>query len=89
MMILIPFLMAVVPGIVILLITWWFKKQEFSLFVRSTPGILSIISAMVLFYIGFVGIRGFEGAAYGFVAFFLVLFSIASFIMAKRNSAAR
>lgn len=80
-MILVPFLMAVVPGIVILVVTWWFKKMNLSLFVRTIPGILTVIAAIILFYIGFVNIRGFEGAAYGILASFLVVFAIASFIM--------
>ena len=62
MMILAPFLMAVLPGIVILLCTWWFKKMNLPLFVQSIPGILTVIAAIIMFYIGFVNIRGFEGA---------------------------
>ncbi len=89
MMILAPFLMAVVPGIVILLVTWWFKKMNLSLFVRIIPGILTVIAAIILFYIGFVNIRGFEGAAYGILAFFLVVFGIASFVMAKKGIEAK
>ncbi|TDV96879.1 YesK family protein [Pseudobacillus badius] len=82
-MILLPFLVAVVIGIVVLLVTWWFKKMNFSLFVRLIPGVLTIAAAVILFYIGFVNSRGFEGAAYGILAFFLMIFAIASFVMAK------
>jgi len=38
-----------------------------------------------MFYIGFVNIRGFEGAAYGILAFFLIVFAIVSFVMAKKG----
>ncbi|MEV9639562.1 hypothetical protein ABZ756_02540 [Mammaliicoccus sciuri] len=85
MMILAPFLTAVILGSIILLITWWFKKMHFSLFVQTLPGILTAITAIVLFYIGFVNIKGFEGAAYGFLAFFLISFAAISFEMAKKN----
>lgn len=76
-------LLPVVVGIVVLLVTWWFRKMNFSLFVRMIPGVLTIATAVILFYIGFVNIRGFEGAAYGILAFFLMIFAIASFVMAK------
>ncbi|MGE8082158.1 YesK family protein [Peribacillus loiseleuriae] len=86
MMILGPFLMAIVPGIIILLLTWWFSKINLSLFVRIIPGILTVIAAIILFYIGFVKIRGFEGAGYGILAFFLIIFAIISFVMANKGS---
>ncbi|ALX50522.1 hypothetical protein AOX59_02865 [Lentibacillus amyloliquefaciens] len=77
--------MSLIPGVVILLVTWWFKKMNFSLFVRIIPGVLTVIAAIILFYIGFVNIRGFEGAAYGILAFFLVIFAIISFLLAKKK----
>ncbi|WP_237049360.1 YesK family protein [Lentibacillus amyloliquefaciens] len=80
-----PLLMSLIPGVVILLVTWWFKKMNFSLFVRIIPGVLTVIAAIILFYIGFVNIRGFEGAAYGILAFFLVIFAIISFLLAKKK----
>jgi len=80
-----PLLMSLIPGIVILLVTWWFKRMNFSLFVRIIPGVLTVIAALILFYIGFVNIRGFEGGAYGILAFFLVIFAIISFIIAKKG----
>ncbi|MDQ0208613.1 membrane associated rhomboid family serine protease [Alkalicoccobacillus murimartini] len=78
-----PLLIALIPGIVIVLVTWWFKKKGFSMFIRLIPGILAVISAFVLFYIGFVNIRGFEGAAYGILALFLIVFSIVSLVIAR------
>ncbi|WP_163580533.1 YesK family protein [Gracilibacillus saliphilus] len=81
MMLLGPFLIALIPGLIILALTWWFSKKGFPLSVRLLPGIITIIAAVVLFYIGFVNIRGFEGAAYGFLGFFLGMFSIVSFVL--------
>jgi len=89
MMILAPFLMAVLPGIVILLCAWWFNKMNLPLIVRTIPGILTVIAAIIVFYIGFVNIRGFEGAVYGILAFFLLLFAIVSFVMAKKRVKAK
>ncbi|ADE72412.1 hypothetical protein BMQ_pBM50073 (plasmid) [Priestia megaterium QM B1551] len=48
------------------------------------PAILTVIAAIVLFYIGYVEVRGFEGAAYLFLSVFLILFAIISFVMAKK-----
>lgn len=78
-----PLLMSLIPGIVVLLVTWWFRRMNFSLLVRMIPGMLTTIATIILFYIGFVYIRGFEGAAYGILALFLVIFTIISFIIAK------
>ncbi|MEJ9230831.1 hypothetical protein LAV79_15360 [Peribacillus butanolivorans] len=89
MMIFEPFFVAIVIGVIILLVTWWFKKINLPLFVRIVPGVLTVIVAIILFYIGFVNIRGFEGAAYGFLSVFLICFGILSFIMAKKPSKAR
>ncbi|WP_308430715.1 hypothetical protein [Lentibacillus kapialis] len=79
-----PLLVSILPGIVVLLLIWWLRKWNLPLLARMTPGILAIIAAVVLFYIGFVNIRGFEGGAYGILAFFLMCFAIVSLIMAKQ-----
>lgn len=81
-----PFLISVIPGFVILLVTWWFRRMNFPMSAQMIPGITTVIAAIVLFYIGFVNIRGFEGAAYGILAFFLVIFAVISFIIAKGTS---
>ncbi|KIL72333.1 hypothetical protein [Bacillus badius] len=88
-MILFPFLLAVVPGIAVLWMTWWFSKMNLSLFVRTIPGALTVIAAVILFYIGFVHSRGFEGAAYGILAIFLIIFAISSFFIAKKTVEAK
>lgn len=80
-----PLLMSLIPGFVILLVTWWFRRMDFPVSRQIIPGILTVIAAIVLFYIGFVNIRGFEGAAYGIFAFFLVIFAVISFIIAKKT----
>lgn len=86
MMLSMPFLIALIPGIVIILVTWWFKRMNFSLIVRIIPGTLLVIVGIILFYIGFVKIRGFEGAAYGILGIYLVFFAIISFIIAKKDT---
>lgn len=77
-----PLLMSLIPGIVLLLVSWWFKRMNFSLLIRLIPGVITVIAAIILFYIGFVNIRGFEGAAYGILAFFLLIFAQISVVMA-------
>lgn len=89
MMLLAPFLIALIPGIIILLLTWWFKKKNFSLSVRIVPGIIGVVGAIVLFYIGFVNVRGFEGAGYGLLSVFLIIFAFIAMAMAKKPSETR
>lgn len=81
-----PFLMALIPGIIVLTLTWWFSKKGFSLFVKMLPGILLVIAAIIVLYIGFVKIRGFEGGAYGILGFFLIIFAIISFAIGKKDT---
>ncbi|MEH7141670.1 hypothetical protein ABET11_28320 [Priestia megaterium] len=84
MMIGIPLLIGLVPGLIVLLLTWLFRRMKWRLPVRMIPAILTVIASIVLFYIGYVEVRGFEGAAYLFLAVFLILFAGISFVMAKK-----
>jgi ABC-type nickel/cobalt efflux system permease component RcnA len=84
MMIGVPLLIAIIPGVIILLLTWLFRRMKWGITVRMIPAILTVIAAIVLFYIGYVKVRGFEGAAYLFLSVFLILFAIISFVMAKK-----
>lgn len=83
-MFLVPLLMALLPGVIIVLLTWWLSKKNFPFLIKMLPGIITIIAATILFYIGFVNIRGFEGATYGILSFFLIIFSIVSFFIGKK-----
>lgn len=87
MMILGPFLIALIPGIILMVVTWWFGKKGYPLFVRMLPGTLLSISAVIIIYISFVSIRGFEGVAYGILSFFLIIFAIISFFIGKKVTA--
>ncbi|MEK3886325.1 YesK family protein [Bacillus sp. FSL K6-3431] len=78
-----PLLIAIVLGVIILLLTSLFKKKNFSKPIRMIPAILSIIAAIILVYIAFVNIRGFEGVAYGILAFFLICIAIISFAISN------
>ncbi|MEN3156379.1 hypothetical protein [Priestia aryabhattai] len=84
MMIGIPLLIGIVPGLIVLLLTWLFRRMKWRLTVRMIPAILTVIASIILFYIGYVEVRGFEGAAYLFLAIFLILFAIISFVIAKK-----
>ncbi|WP_416150092.1 hypothetical protein ACM26V_03590 [Salipaludibacillus sp. HK11] len=85
MMLLAPFLTAFILGIIILMLTYWFSKKGFSLFIRMLPGIIAIIGAVILFYIGFVDIRGFEGGTLGLLGFLIAIFSIIAFVIGKND----
>ncbi|MDO7485032.1 YesK family protein [Peribacillus frigoritolerans] len=69
----------------VILLAWWLRKLHLSLFVRLLPGILTFITSIILVYIGFVNIRGFEGAGYGILAFLLLPFAIVASIIASKN----
>ena len=84
MMIGIPLLIGLVPGLIVLLLTWLFRRMKWGITVRMIPASLTVIASIVLFYIGYVEVRGFEGAAYLFLAVFLILFAVISFVMAKK-----
>ncbi|PEE42680.1 hypothetical protein COM71_29185 [Priestia megaterium] len=84
MMIGIPLLIGLVPGLIVLLLTWLFRRMKWGITVRMIPAISTVIASIVLFYIGYVEVRGFEGAAYLFLAVFLILFAVISFVMAKK-----
>ncbi|MQR86872.1 hypothetical protein GFV16_13210 [Bacillus megaterium] len=84
MMIGVPLLIGLVPGLIVLLLTWLFRRMKWRLPVRMIPAILTVIASIILFYIGYVEVRGFEGAAYLFLAVFLILFAAISFVMAKK-----
>lgn len=84
MMIGIPLLIGIVPGLIVLLLTWLFRRMKWRLTVRMIPATLTVIASIILFYIGYVEVRGFEGAAYLFLAVFLILFAIISFVIAKK-----
>jgi hypothetical protein len=81
MMLLVPILTALIPGIIILTLTWLLNKKGLSLYVRMFPGVLAMIAALIIFYVGFVTVRGFEGGAYGILSFILFIFSIISLFM--------
>ncbi|MEH7330000.1 hypothetical protein CN330_19590 [Priestia megaterium] len=79
-----PLLIALLPGILVILVTWLFRKIKWNKFIRMIPSMLTVMAAAVLFYIGYVEIRGFEGAGYLFLSVFLLLFALVSYIVAKK-----
>lgn len=79
-----PLLIALLPGVLVLLVTWLFRKMKWNKGIRIVPSILTVMAAVVLFYIGYVEIRGFEGVGYLFLSVCLLLFAIAAFISAKK-----
>ncbi|WP_082232042.1 YesK family protein [Halobacillus massiliensis] len=85
MMVYAPFLVVLIPGISVLMLTLWFSKKGSSIFLRILPSILLTIAAAILFYIGYVNIRGFEGAAYSLLSFSLIIFASISLAIGMKN----
>jgi ABC-type nickel/cobalt efflux system permease component RcnA len=79
-----PLLIALLPGVLVILVTWLFRKMKWNKVIRMIPSMLTVMAAAVLFYIGYVEIRGFEGAGYLFLSVFLLLFALVSYIVAKK-----
>lgn len=44
-----PLLIALVPGVLVILVTWLFRKMKWNKVVRMAPSILTVITAAVLF----------------------------------------
>lgn len=84
MMIGAPLLIALLPGVLVLLVTWLFREMKWNKVIRMIPSMLTVIAAAVLFYIGYVDVRGFEGASYLFLSVFLLLFALVSYIVAEK-----
>lgn len=81
MFFLIPFIAALIPSLIILLVAWWFGKRDYPMFIRILPGILLSVAAIIIFYISITQIRGFEGGVYGILSFTLIVFGIISFLI--------
>ncbi|MBU8687293.1 hypothetical protein KM918_08015 [Priestia megaterium] len=79
-----PLLIALLPGVLVLLVTSLFRKMKWNKVIRMLPSMLTVMAAAVLFYIGYVEVRGFEGAGYLFLSVFLLLFAVVSYIVAKK-----
>ena len=77
-------MIALLPGVLVILVTWLFRRMKWNKVVRMIPSMLTIMAAAVLFYIGYVEIRGFEGSGYLFLSVFLLLFAVVSYIVAKK-----
>ncbi|NGY88851.1 hypothetical protein F6Y05_38370 [Bacillus megaterium] len=69
----VPLLATLLPGAFIILLTWWFRKNETTLLLQVLPATLTIIAGLIYLYIGFVHIGGFAGA-YLWISSFLPYF---------------
>lgn len=79
-----PLLIALLAGVLVILVTWLFRKMKWNKVIRMLPSMLTVMAAAILFYIGYVEVRGFEGAGYLFLSVFLLLFAVVSYIVAKK-----
>jgi len=80
-----PLLISLMPGVIAVVLSWWFYKKRFPLFVRLLPAILLTISTGIVFYIGYVQVRGFQGGAYLLLGFFLLIFATISYVIEKKS----
>lgn len=76
-------LMSLTPGITSIMLSWWFTKRRFPFFVRLLLTILLIVAACIIFYIGYVHVRGFQGGAYLHLSFLIIFATVVRGILFK------
>ncbi|MFJ7952150.1 hypothetical protein ACIQZG_11545 [Lysinibacillus sp. NPDC096418] len=86
MMLLGPLLISLIPVVMILALTRWFRKKEFPFLIKMLPGIVSIVVAISLFYSGFVNVRGFIGLAYGILSLSLIAAGFLALFIGKNTN---
>lgn len=84
MMIGIPLLITSNTRSYFIILNLLFRRMQWSLTARILPSITVAMAALVLFYIGYVEVRGFEGATYSLLSIFLFLFATAASVIAKK-----
>ncbi|MGE7023344.1 hypothetical protein [Solibacillus cecembensis] len=59
-----PFLLGILAGIILIALSAYLKNKGFSKLVIMIPIIVLLATGIIMFYLGYVVIRGFEGFAY-------------------------
>ena len=83
MMLLGPLVIALIPVILVLMLTKWFSKKEFPFLIIVLLGVISFVIAISLFYGGFVHVRGFLGLSYGMLSLYLIAAALLSLLIRK------
>lgn len=83
MMLLGPLVIALIPVILVLMLTKWFSKKELPFLIIVLPGVISFVIAISLFYGGLVHVRGFLGLSYGILSIYLIIAGIISLLIGK------
>ena len=83
MMLLGPLVIALIPVILVLMLTKWFSKKELPFLIIVLPGVMSFVIAVSLFYGGFVHVRGFLGLSYGILSMYLMIAGMLSLLIGK------
>ncbi|ELK47827.1 YesK family protein [Halobacillus sp. ACCC02827] len=80
-----PFLVATIPGVLVVILSYWLAQKNLPLLVKMLPTMLAALAATILFFVGFVMIRGFEGAAYSLLAIFLMGYAVVASTVARKR----
>lgn len=90
MLIVKPLVLGLIIGVIVFLTSRFLNKKTNSKFIIHLPAIVLIIISIILFYIGYVSIRGFEGASYSFLGVIIFISTIISILIfntkAKENN---
>lgn len=86
MMLFVPMGLGVIIGVIVVMLTRLFKKKNHSKVLINSPGVITLLAAIILIYISFVVIRGFEGVAYLILAGVISIFAIISLISGNLNN---
>lgn len=82
----VPVGVGIIIGIILLVLTLVLKKKSASL--AKIPSYLGLLISAIVFIISF-SVRGFEGAAYGFTGFTVLVFTVLTFYIAKNTPKAK
>ncbi|SHM91529.1 hypothetical protein [Gracilibacillus kekensis] len=77
MLVFVPVAIGVGIGSVMLILTKWLKNAHASF--SKIPALIGLIACVVLIVVAIYVVRGFEGAAYIYLAVTILLFSMVSF----------
>ncbi|CAM3998657.1 YesK family protein [Lederbergia lenta] len=80
MMLYVPIGIGLIIGIVTIVLTRLLVKFHQPKFLMNSPGILTLLAAVGLFYVGLSVVRGFEGAAYLILAIIISICAVISLI---------
>ncbi|MEW4283508.1 YesK family protein [Priestia koreensis] len=83
MMVAAPLLASLLLGLIVIVLSIWLRKRRVRTWLLLLPSFVLMLTGIVFFYVSIAFIRGFEGASYGFIGLFLIIFSAAGIMVSR------